>query len=886
MNRQTIGILAHVDAGKTTLSEALLYLSGSIKNAGRVDKGDAFLDNFYLERQRGITIFSKEARLNFGDMEVTLLDTPGHVDFSGEMERVLSVLDTAILVISGADGVQSHTVTLMKLLESYNIPTFVFVNKMDREAYPDVVTGSTPEEIRGSFIAHITDKLGGNFVDFTDTSSDDFHENIALSEEDLMEAYLEGSIPTADDIRNLVSERKLFPVYFGTALKLSGVQELMDGISCYAKVKVYPSEFGARVYKISRDDNGNRLTHIKVTGGSLKNRDVICGSHTVIEETEEGEEPVVKEWQQKITGIRLYSGDGFEAVSEVKAGTICAVTGLLETRVGEGLGIDEGIVVPSLEPVLTYKIILPKGISENEVMPYFKELEEEDPLLNVIWNREHEELSLRVMGDVQVEVLKEVVKNRFDLDIELGNGAILYRETIGDTVEGVGHFEPLRHYAEVHLLMEPLPAGSGLVFETNVSEDILSKNWQRLILTHLKERTHKGVLTGSPITDMKITVISGKAHIKHTEGGDFRQATYRAVRQGLMEAESILLEPYYEFEIRLPAENLGRAMTDIDGMRGVIEPPETEGEEAILRGKAPVSLMMDYQKDIMAYTKGLGQISLSLWGYLPCHNPEEVIERRGYDPERDRRNPCGSVFCEGGSGVYVPWNEVKNRCDMPLITEKISYAEFEGADVDKEYTSVEDMWIDVEEVDAILRSAGSANKKPDFIPHKGINRGNKGKKAAAPTGLSKPVKTVRKEKYLLVDGYNIIYAWDELKALSEDNIDGARGRLIDILINYRSITGVNLILVFDAYRIQGHRTEVLEVGGIQVVYTKEAETADQYIEKFAHKNASNYDITVATSDGLEQIIIRGAGCGLISSREFEKEVKRANDTLREDYSIE
>ncbi len=867
----TIGIIAHVDAGKTTLSEGFMFLSGAVKSQGRVDKGDAFLDNHDLERKRGITIFSKQARFKLGDRNITLLDTPGHVDFSGEMERVLSVLDYAILVISGADGVQSHTKTAWRLLRRLQIPTFIFINKMDRDSYLGGAADSAMNirDIHRCFIDDLTANLKGDFIDFSQRDDNDFFENVSLADEAVMERFLEGHLPDTDIISELISQRRIIPVFFGSALKNDGVSEFMEGLETYMMDVEYPEDFGAFAYKITRDEADVRLTHVKITGGSIKVRDVV--------ETTDDNGDIVKE---KITGIRVYSGERFEAVNEAFAGDICAFTGLKGTRIGEGLGADDTYTETMLEPVLTYKVFLPEGITAASAMEIFKKLEEEDPLLGVYWNEELSELTVRVMGDIQVEVLKEILRERFDLDAEFGTGRIVYKETIKSPVYGAGHFEPLRHFAEVHLLLEPLEPGSGIIIDRRCSEEVLAGNWQRLILTHLRERTHKGVLTGSAITDMKITLVAGKSHLKHTEGGDFRQATYRALRQGLMEAESILLEPFYDYVITVPAGVLGRVMTDIDGMCGEMEPPENDGTKAVLRGRAPVSLMMDYQKEIMILSGGEGHIELSPGGYRPCHNAREVIDAKGYDPERDIKNPCGSVFCEKGAGVYVPWDEVKKRCSVELPENAGKPGPAETVARQKGILS-EDKWMDVEEVDSLIKNAGGANRKPKFVPHKGINRGNRDGRSKGPVGLSKPGRQIKKDKYLLVDGYNVIYAWDELKDLADATIDGARGRLAEILDNYHGITGVNLILVFDAYRIAGHRTEVIDYGGIQIVYTKEAETADQYIEKFAHRNAKDFDITVATSDGLEQIIIRGAGCGLISSRELKDEVERATKGLAE-----
>ena len=889
----TVGLVAHVDAGKTTLSEAILYISGAIKKQGRVDKQDAFLDNFYLERQRGITIFSKQAKLSYKNLDISLLDTPGHVDFSGEMERVLSVLDIAILIINAADGVQSHTKTLWRLLEEYKIPTIVFVNKMDRDILLDgqVSMADDMDSIHQAFIKNLSSELASDFVDFTKDFGEDFLENVASTDEAAMDLYLNGESIGIELIAELINTKKITPVYFGSALKLEGVEVLLSALEKYSISPDYPEEFGARVFKITRDDSGNRLTHMKLLGGRLKAKDLLTGSIAVENASEDISSVEEVRWSEKVNQIRFYSGEKYEAVQEVSAGDVCAVTGLTSTYPGQGLGSVADLENRHLEPVLTYRVFLPKGVAPVQALPFFKELEEEDPLLNVVWNEELQELSVRVMGDVQVEILKELIKNRFDLDVDFGNGNIIYKETIANVVEGVGHFEPLRHYAEVHVLMEPLPAGSGLVYASDCSEEILAKNWQRLVLTHLAERKHRGVLTGSVITDMKITLVAGRAHLKHTEGGDFRQATYRAVRQatyrsvrqGLMEAESVLLEPYYSFAITLPATDLGRAMTDIDAMKGVIEPPETNGEQAILRGKAPVSLMMDYQKEIYAYTKGEGRIELNLFGYLPCHNATEVIEKRGYDPEVDFRNPTGSVFCEHGAGTYIPWDEVKSRMHVDSVLSPVKKSQAETV---KPSRSVSDIWIDVEEVDSIIHNASNANKKKDFTSHKGITRKNEGHKREATVGLSKPRKVEKKDKYLLVDGYNVIFAWPDLKELAASSIEGARGKLADILVNYRGALGINLILVFDAYRIQGHKTEVFDYNGIHVVYTKEAETADQFIEKFAHENGKKYDVTVATSDGLEQIIIRGAGCGLISAREFHEEIERVNQSLRENFLSE
>ncbi|MCH5251765.1 MAG: TetM/TetW/TetO/TetS family tetracycline resistance ribosomal protection protein [Lachnospiraceae bacterium] len=853
----SIGILAHVDAGKTTLSEGLMYTAGQLKKMGRVDNGDAFLDTDELERARGITIFSKQAVFSFEDTTVTLLDTPGHVDFSAEMERTLPVLNYGILVISGADGVQGHTVTLWRLLEKYYIPIFLFVNKMDQ-----------PGTDKNKILKELNARLGGNIVDFSRPEGEEFYESVALCDEELLEQFLENGTVDSGEIISLIKKRVLFPCFFGSALKMEGVEEFFRGLSKYAKAPVYPEEFGAKVFKIARDNQGTRLTYVKVTGGCIKNR-----MELPVEKTGE---------REKITQIRLYSGDRFEAIPEAEAGMVCALTGLTGTYPGEGLGFEKRSEKPVLEPVLTYRIELPEGCEPAVILPKLRELEEEEPELHIVWNEELQEIQAKVMGEVQIEILKSRIEKRFGVCVEFGTGNIVYKESIKNSVEGIGHFEPLRHYAEVHLWMEPGEPGSGVQIAADCSEDILDKNWQRLIMTHLAEREHPGVLTGSALTDIKITLIAGRAHLKHTEGGDFRQATYRAVRQGLMQAESVLLEPYYEFRLEIPETMVGRALADIEKMSGTFELEQGADGTSVLTGRAPVATMQDYPTEVTAYTKGEGRIFCTFQGYYPCHNASAVIENIGYQPEQDGENPTGSVFCTHGSGFYVSWEEVPGYAHVECVKER---REEQMEPEETRLSSPVEDFIDVEEIDRILEQASHANKKGVPISHKGISGKKLRSLTTASVGLSKPRKKVEKgEPYLLVDGYNIIFAWEELRELAKVDIDGARGRLMDILCNYQGFQKCHLILVFDAYRVQNHRTEILDYHNIHVVYTKEAETADQYIEKFAHENGKRYDITVATSDGLEQIIIRGAGCRLLSARELEERVKSAEEQMREFFN--
>lgn len=847
MGKIVVGILAHVDAGKTTLSEGMLYTSGAIRTMGRVDNRDAFLDTYALERERGITIFSKQAVFPLGTTQVTLLDTPGHVDFSPEMERTLQVLDYAILVISGADGVQGHTRTLWNLLRRYEIPTFVFVNKMDQKG--------TDAEV---LLQELKNVLEEGCVDFSAKRDAHFYEETAVCSEDALEEFLETGRLKKETLQELFLERQLFPCFFGSALRLEGVKEFVEQMQELIKVPAYPETFGAKVFKIARDEAGNRLTYLKITGGSLKVKAVIEG--------------------QKVNQIRIYSGEKYEAVNEVEAGSICAVTGLSDTYPGEGLGAEQGTYLPVLEPVLNYQVIPTEGDDPILLLPKLRELEEEEPQLHIVWEEALQEIHVQLMGEVQLEVLKTLIYERFGAEVEFGQGNILYKETIQNTVEGVGHFEPLRHYAEVHLLLEPGEPGSGVQCMSVCSEDLLDRNWQWLILTHLMETEHRGVLTGAPITDIRITLVSGKAHLKHTEGGDFRQAVYRAVRQGLKQADSVLLEPYYEYRLELPSENVGRAMTDIERMHGTFGLPQTEADRTILTGMAPVSTMRDYQKEVHAYTRGNGTLQCTLKGYAPCHNTEEVLAATGYDSERDTLHPTGSVFCAHGAGFLVPWYEVKEYMHLPSIMQEKPSDSPEEKQTAYRVSKETDAWIDTEEVDRIIAQSVGANKKQKTLPKKKVPEYYK--------STSKPKKQEVREEYLLVDGYNVIFAWEDLKDLAQVSIDGARGKLLDVLCDYQGMKKCNLIVVFDAYRVQGHKTEISTYHNIHVVFTKEAETADQYIEKFAHENGKKYNVTVATSDGLEQIIIRGQGCRLLSARELKDEIERTKKTLFEEHPQE
>jgi len=864
MKKLVIGILAHVDAGKTTLSEGMLYKSGSIRKMGRVDKGDAFLDTYELEKARGITIFSKQAVFNLENTHVTLLDTPGHVDFSAEMERTLQVLDYAILVISGADGIQGHTQTLWRLLSKYKIPVFLFVNKMDQN-------GTNKE----SLLLEIKNRLDTGCMDFThnpiekqglDVECEAFYESLAMCEDELLDRFLETGLIESVDIQRLILERKVFPCFFGSALKLEGLEAFLQGLDEYTSNLTYPEVFGAKVFKISRDDQGNRLTYMKITGGNLKVKALLTDQ------------------DEKVNQIRIYSGIKYTNVDEIEAGCICAVTGLSKTYPGQGIGIEAASSMPLLEPVLTYKIELPLGYDAPTMLPKLRQLEEEEPQLHIVWDDTLQEIQAQLMGEVQTEILKSLILERFGVEVEFGTGNIVYKETIENIVEGVGHFEPLRHYAEVHLLLSPGERGSGLQFAENCSEDILDRNWQRLILTHLEEKEHKGVLTGAAITDMKITLVLGRAHQKHTEGGDFRQATYRAVRQGLKQAKSVLLEPYYEFRLEIQENMVGRAMSDMEKMNGTFEITQLKEGIAVLSGIAPVVTMRDYQKEVIAYTRGFGRLSCSLKGYEPCHNVEEIIDQLDYDSERDSEDPTGSVFCAHGAGFAVTWDHVKDYMHMPrvLVEEKEEEkAEDDNANAHRSQRFVMDDFIDEEEINQIFKETFFANKRDKSVLRKGVVRRTVQTSVVYPTRPYK--KPEPREEYLLVDGYNIIHAWPDLKELAQVSMDGARGKLLDILCNYQGMKKCNLIVVFDAYRLKDHETEMIDYHNIHVVYTREAETADQYIERFAYKNSEQLQITVATSDGMEQIIIRGKDCQLYSARELKEEIKRLSEQRLDEF---
>ena len=858
MKNIVMGILAHVDAGKTTLSESMLYLSGTVRKLGRVDHKDAFLDTYALERDRGITIFSKQAVFSLGNKKVNLLDTPGHVDFSAEMERTLQVLDYAVLVISGADGVQGHTETLWKLLKLYDIPTFIFINKMDQQGTDQAV-----------LLSELKERLDEGCIAFGKEESTETLEELAMTDEKVLDYFMEHESIRKEEICRLIKERRVFPCYFGSALKLEGVQELLYGFERYMEPYTGTEEFGAKVFKISRDDKGERLTFLKVTGGKL----VVKMPVNLVDK------------EEKVNQIRIYSGAKYETVNEVEAGGVCAVTGLVSSYIGQGFGVEKGTAAPFLEPVLTYQMILPDGADTTKVLRELKQLEEEEPLLNIVWNPALEEIHVQLMGEVQTEILKTMIAERFHLDVEFGTGKIVYKETIKNSVVGVGHYEPLRHYAEVHLKMEPLETGSGLVFDADCSEDVLDRNWQRLILTHLQEREHPGVLTGSPITDMKITIVAGRAHLKHTEGGDFRQATYRAVRQGLKSAESILLEPWYSFVLEVPSDQVGRAMSDIGQMNGSFEGPEAEDKQGMVRltGTAPASEMRDYQREVWAYTKGRGRITFTLKGYEPCHNAEEVIEQIGYDSERDIDNPTGSVFCAHGAGFLVKWDEVPEY--MHIKEDFLSEGSDEISEGEQTITgnahfgnsSYSSGYGDDPELLAIMeREFGSKQKERDRYS------GYRKQTVSAPMPRKTVIKdTEPKKEYLLVDGYNVIFAWEELNELAKASIDAARNKLMDILSNYQGFTGCTLILVFDAYKVKGSQGEVQKYHNIYVVYTKEAETADQYIEKTTHEIGRKYKVTVATSDALEQVIVMGQGAYRMSARDFYEEVERTEKQIRE-----
>ena len=891
-----VGLLAHVDAGKTTLAEDLLYLSGQIRKPGRVDHGDAFLDTYALEKARGITIFSKQAELSFGEIGVTLLDTPGHVDFSAEMERTLQVLDYAVLIVSGADGVQGHVETLWHLLERYQVPVFVFINKMDQEGTE-----------KNALLKELQEKLSDNCIEFSkEECLEVFYENLAMCEEAVMEAYLETGQVKDTEIRRLIRERKVVPCYFGSALKLTGVEELMEGLQLYMEPKRYPEEFGARVFKIARDEQGNRLTYLKLTGGSLKVKTPLCGRQyqqgRILKEKAEWKNGTNEEankefetedsWTEKVEQIRIYSGAEYQAVNEVSAGMVCAVTGLTKTQVGEGLGIERENKAPLLEPVLNYQILLPEDCPLLPMLAKLRQLEEEEPLLHIVWREELQEIHAQLMGEVQLEVFQVLVRERFGVEIAFGPGSIVYKETILEPVEGVGHFEPLRHYAEVHLLLEPLEAGSGLIFDTDCSEDVLDRNWQRLVLTHLEERTHRGVLTGSEITDMKITLVNGRAHLKHTEGGDFRQATYRAVRQGLKMAKSCLLEPMYEYSIELPTELVGRAMTDIQKRFGTVSAPELVGENgsrAILTGTAPVATMQGYPIEVTAYSKGQAKLFCSLQGYAPCHNEEEIIEAIGYDSERDLEQPTASVFCAHGAGFLVEWYEVPEY--MHLESFAVKQKKIEGIQerqtqriqqVREAQASKKQSAYQEDELKAIFERTYGTIQQERKTWSKKVIRAEEQTKGRSRAEGKKQAEHKAVQEYLLVDGYNIMFGWEDLKELAETNIEAARSRLMDILCNYQGYRKMTLILVFDAYRVEGNPGSVQDYHNIHVVYTKEAETADQYIEKVTKEIGRKHRVTVATSDALEQVIIQSQGAARLSARELREEIETAEEEIREE----
>ena len=853
MNKLVAGILAHVDAGKTTLSEALLYKSGAIRRLGRVDHGDAFLDTDAMERERGITIFSKQAEFSLGDLAVTLLDTPGHVDFSAEAERVLQVLDCAVLVVSGSDGVQAHTRTLWRLLERYEVPVFLFINKMD-------LAGTD----RGALLGELKARLDGGCVDFS-LPPDQLAEEAAVCDEAALERYLETGEVSEEDLTDLIRRRKLFPCLFGSALKLEGVEALLEAIRRYVPLRTYRPDFGARVFKVSRDDRGTRLTWMKVTGGTLKTKDVLTNRRT--------DTPEEEIWEEKADQLRVYSGAKFHPVDAAPAGTVVAVTGLSRALPGQGLGFETAWTVPALEPVLAYQV--ETEADPSAALKALRLLEEEDPQLRVSWAAGA--IRVQLMGEVQTEILQRRLKERFGIEARFGAGRVVYRETIAAPVEGVGHFEPLRHYAEVHLLLEPLPRGTGLRFATVCPEDQLDGHWQRLILTHLWEKPHLGVLTGSPITDMRITLTAGRAHEKHTEGGDFRQATYRAVRQGLMSAKSVLLEPWYAFRLELPGAQMGRALNDIQQMGGEAEPPETLGDEAVLAGEAPVASLGDYARDVAAYTRGQGRLSLRPAGYRPCADPERVIEASGYDPERDVENTPDSVFCAHGAGYTVKWNEVPAQAHVDSGVRLNAPPPEEAREPETRRSAAYAGTIEQDkELQAIFERTYGAVKRRDFLPPKEPRR-----PAARPGGpVARPIRPQPAgPEYLLVDGYNIIFAWDELKAMAAENLDAARKALCDLLCNYQGYRKCEVIAVFDAYKVKGGQGSVEKYHNIHVVYTREAETADAYIERTTYELGKRHRVKVATSDGPEQLIILGHGALRVSASAFREEMEQVQGQI-------
>ena len=843
-----LGILAHVDSGKTTLSEAMLYRAGVTRRLGRVDHKDAFLDTDALEKARGITIFSKQALLTVGDTDITLLDTPGHVDFSTETERTLQVLDYAVLVVSGTDGVQSHTETLWRLLRRYRVPTFVFVNKMD-----------LPGMERQELLAQLNRRLGEGFVDFGAEQADR-DEALALCDENLMDRMLDAGQLQDADLIPAIARRHVFPCWFGAALKLEGVDALLDGLDRYTRPAPALEAFGAKVFKVSQDEQGARLTWLRVTGGELKVKAQLTG--------EADGEP----WAEKANQLRLYSGAKYTLTEAIGPGQVCAVTGLTKARPGEGLGAERDSDLPVLEPVLSYQVLLPEGADVHAALGKLHRLEEEEPQLHVVWNETLGEIHVQLMGEIQLEVLRSLLAERFGLAVEFGPGGILYKETITEPMEGVGHYEPLRHYAEVHLKLEPLPRGSGMQFAADCREEVLDKNWQRLVLTHLEEKQHLGVLTGSPLTDVKITLIAGRAHLKHTEGGDFRQATYRAVRQGLMLAKSQLLEPWYAFRLEVPAENIGRAMSDIQRMEGTFDPPESGEETAVLTGFAPVSTMRSYPMEVVSYTRGRGHLSLTLDGYRPCHNAQEVIAAIGYEPEHDLDNPADSVFCAHGAGFVVPWDQVRSHMHVDSGWGKSTRPEQEAAVPQRRAMAYRATLEEDAELLKIFERTYGPIKRDPLAAFRPVQKRERPDFAAEQWEIA--------PEYLLVDGYNIIFAWDELNALSKESLDAARHKLMDILCNYQGFQKCVLILVFDAYRVPGSPGSIEQYHNIHVVYTKEAETADMFIERVTHEIGRNRRVRVATSDGMEQIIILGHGALRVSARMFHEEVQNVEKQIR------
>ena len=843
-----LGILAHVDSGKTTLSEAMLYRAGVTRRLGRVDHKDAFLDTDALEKARGITIFSKQALLTAGDTDITLLDTPGHVDFSTETERTLQVLDYAVLVVSGTDGVQSHTETLWRLLRRYHVPTFVFVNKMD-----------LPGMERQELLAQLNRRLGEGFVDFGAEQADR-DEALALCDENLMDRMLDAGQLQDADLIPAIARRHVFPCWFGAALKLEGVDALLDGLDRYTRPAPALEAFGAKVFKVSQDEQGARLTWLRVTGGELKVKAQLTG--------EADGEP----WAEKANQLRLYSGAKYTLAEAIGPGQACAVTGLTKARPGEGLGAERDSDLPVLEPVLSYQVLLPEGADVHAALGKLHRLEEEEPQLHVVWNETLGEIHVQLMGEIQLEVLRSLLAERFGLEVEFGPGGILYKETITEPMEGVGHYEPLRHYAEVHLKLEPLPRGSGMQFAADCREEVLDKNWQRLVLTHLEEKQHLGVLTGSPLTDVKITLIAGRAHLKHTEGGDFRQATYRAVRQGLMLAKSQLLEPWYAFRLEVPAENIGRAMSDIQRMEGTFDPPESGEETAVLTGFAPVSTMRSYPMEVVSYTRGRGHLSLTLDGYRPCHNAQEVIAAIGYEPEHDLDNPADSVFCAHGAGFVVPWDQVRSHMHVDSGWGKSTRPEQEAAVPQRRAMAYRATLEEDAELLKIFERTYGPIKRDPLAAFRPVQKRERPDFAAEQWEIA--------PEYLLVDGYNIIFAWDELNALSKESLDAARHRLMDILCNYQGFKKCVLILVFDAYRVPGSPGSIEQYHNIHVVYTKEAETADMFIERVTHEIGKNRRVRVATSDGMEQVIILGHGALRVSARMFHEEVQDVEKEIR------